>query len=77
MTDLTHLNALYTRLSNEKSRLAEAKTDQERRLRTVWVQQIQREIYSEYQFLGIQNEVNPDEVEMDLSDDDLLAELGF
>ena len=61
---MTHLNALNVALSNERSRLANAKTDGERQLRTVWVKQLEKEVAHE--------EVNfPD-----MSDDELLAELG-
>lgn len=77
MTDLSHLHALLARQSSEKSRLAEAKTEAEVELRTVWLQQIQMEIYKEYEFLGIQPDWNPEHTENEVSDDELLAELGF
>ena len=72
MTDTSHLFALQHRLSNERSRFLEAATDSERELRAVWVSQIEREIYFEYQRLGVQ----PDEPPADLTDDELLAELS-
>ena len=70
MTDLTHINALRLRLSHEAAYLANAKTQRERDLRTVWMAQIQREIEAELVFLGL-----ADDDSFDGSDDDLLAEL--
>ena len=70
--DTTHLDALSLRLSHERSRLNAAKTDAERQLRTVWVDQLEREIAGERQFLGLPHETLMD----DLSDDELLAELS-
>lgn len=61
----THLDALNLRLSNERIRLANAKTQQERELRTVWISQIEKEIGHENQFSGVE-----------LSDDELLWELA-
>lgn len=63
MTD--HLTALSRRLGNEKAALAVATHSQEIALRTVWIAQIEKEIASEYAFLGIEP----------MSDDELLAEL--
>jgi hypothetical protein len=60
-----HLTALTRRLSNEKVALAIAKGAQEIALRTVWVAQIEKEIASEYAFLGFEP----------MNDDELLAEL--
>lgn len=62
-----HLNALNLRLSNERSRLAESKTKGEKELRKVWISQIEKEIAQEANFAQ----------EVDLSDDELLAELGL
>lgn len=67
--DTSHLNALTTRLHNERARLAKAKTDYERKLRSGWVAQIEKEIAGEEKFLGI------DPINLDMSDDDLLAAL--
>lgn len=63
----SHLNALELRLSNERNRLAQAKTNKERELRKVWIAQIEKEIASERNFVGKETE---------MSDDELLAELG-
>lgn len=70
--DIEHLNALEFRLHNETTRLKSAKTAKERAHRTVWVAQAQRELDREKERLGLTggNE------EIDLSDEDLLAELG-
>lgn len=57
-----HLNALRLRLSNEMNYLANAKTAAERELRKVWIAQIEKEIGHE-------------EPEVEMSDDELLAEL--
>jgi hypothetical protein len=70
--DTTHLKALNLRLSHARSRLNAARTDAERQLRTVWVDQLEREVAGERQFLGLPQETLVD----DLSDDDLLAELS-
>lgn len=62
---MTHLDALELRLSNERIRLAEAKTQQERKLRNVWIKQIEEEIAAERKH---------DDAEQ-LSIDELAAEL--
>ena len=60
----SHLLALTNNLNNEKARLANAKSQNEIDLRTVWVSQLQKEIDAELGF-----------VNNDLTDDELLAEL--
>ena len=67
----THLHYLELQLSNERSRLADAKSDSERELRKVWVSQLEREIAKEIEFLGGKAQ---DLTEID--DDELLAELA-
>lgn len=67
MTD--HLIALITRLAHERSRLANARTNNERALRMVWVAQLEREIAGEEALLDI----TP--TDSDISDADLLAEM--
>jgi hypothetical protein len=59
-----HLIALIKNLTNEQSRLANAKSQNEIDLRTVWVNQLEKEIASE---LGL--------TENNMSDDELLNEL--
>jgi len=71
MTDTSHLDALQLRLSHERGYLAAAKSEGERQLRTVWIAQIESEIAHELAHLG---RVNP--VDVDMTDDELLAELG-
>ena len=73
MTDLSHLNALRLRLSNERGYFAAAKTDGEMALRGVWIAQIEKEIDGELAFLAARGHVEP--VVDDLSDDELLAAL--
>ena len=63
MKDQSHMNALRLRRSNEMIRLENAKSEKERALRKVWLDQLDREIGAEGQFAEI-------------SDDDLLAELS-
>lgn len=58
---MAHLDALNLNLSNERMRLASAKTDAERQLRAVWVAQLEKEVAAEELFAG--------------TDDELLAEL--
>ena len=67
----THLYYLELQLSNERSRLADAKSGGERELRKVWLSQLEREIASEIEFLGGKSQ---DLTEM--GDDELLAELA-
>ncbi len=71
MVDLTHLNALELNLSHERVRLANAKTNSEHALRTVWVSQLEKEIAGEYRFLGL-----TPEPACELTLDEILAELG-
>lgn len=70
MTNNHHLAALRGRLFSERQRLASAKTDNERRLREVWIAQIEREIDGEIDFLE-----QEDEAISQMSDDELLAAL--
>jgi hypothetical protein len=69
--DTSHLVAIMSRLSNERARLAAAKTPSEIAARTVIVNGIERELKSEYEFLGMKPTGTAD-----ISDDDLAAELG-
>jgi len=67
--DMTnHLNALQLRLSHERGYLAQAKTNNERALRKVWIAQIEKEIAAETKFTS--------ETDCNLTDDELLAELS-
>ncbi len=70
MTSTSHLNALELRLSNERNYLAQSKSDDEKKLRKVWISQIEKEIAREYEFLGKRTTETPN-----LTDDELLAEL--
>lgn len=70
MIDYTHLDALEYRLHNETMRLNNVKTDGERSMRAVWVDQIKKEIADEKKFLGIDD---IDRLHFDLNDYDLLA----
>jgi hypothetical protein len=64
-----HLDALELSLSHERARLATATKKSEIAQRTVWVQQIEKEIAGEKAFLGIRDSV------CTMSDDELMAEL--
>lgn len=64
-----HLDALQLRLSHERSYLAAANMQAERKMRKVWIAQIEREIAAEKAFIGY---VEP----ADISDDDLFNELS-
>ena len=66
MQDTSHLVWLHESLYREKARLAGAKTEAERRLRTAWAEQKQREIEAELRLLGMSNEP------INISDDELL-----
>jgi hypothetical protein len=72
MTDFSHLDALQGRLAREQDRLANAKNENERNFRIREIASCEREIASEYKFLGI-NPISLDDILM--SDDELLAEL--
>lgn len=67
--DTSHLQALITGLAHERQRLRDAKSEGERKLRSVWVAQREREVAAEEKFLGMSSET------IEMSDDDLLAEL--
>lgn len=56
--------------ADERARLAGARVESEIALRTAWVAQIEREINSEMKHLGIAA------VSIDMTDEELLAELG-
>lgn len=64
-----HLNALRLRLSNERGRRASAIAPGEIKVRDVWIAQIEREIANE-----VAREAP--EAEVELSDEELLRELG-
>ncbi len=66
---MLHIDALNLHLSNERMRLANAKTDAERELRRVWVAQLEKEIAGEQKFSNQQCD--------NLSDDELLNSLGI
>lgn len=68
----THLDYLELQLSNERSRLADAKSDGERELHQVWVDQLEREISGEIEFIGGNRQGLTE-----MSDDELLAELAI
>jgi hypothetical protein len=68
--DTSHLDALLLGLSNERARLAEEKTEQGRKLRKVWIEQTEREIEGERQFLGLK-----DTESFEGTDGELLEEL--
>lgn len=62
---MTHLDALNLRLSNERIRIANAKSEGEIELRKVWIAQLEKEVAGEEKFAD------------EISDEDLLAELGL
>lgn len=68
---MTHLDALELRLSHERRRLANARSQNERDLRYVWISQIEAEIEDERRFTSVTSEALPE-----MSDDELLAALG-
>jgi len=67
MKDTSHLTAIFDRLTRERQRLAEDPTNEHRK---VWVEQAEREYQAELKFLGMDGTLP------ELSDDDLLKELG-
>lgn len=71
--DLSHLHALELGLFIEKKLLKTAKSNKERELREVWIQQTEKEIAGELEFLGLE----PHDDISDKSDADILADLGL
>lgn len=69
-----HLDAILTRLSNERSRLAAATDPKEIEMRKVWVAGVEQELDSEYKFLGLKRPTLS-EVFAEMDDDALLREL--
>lgn len=65
-----HLAMLFQLLLNEKHRLDNAKSQQEKTIRSVFVAQIKKEIDGEYKFLGM-----PSQSAIEIDDDQLLEEL--
>jgi hypothetical protein len=63
---MTHLDSLQLLLSNERIRLGNAKTEGERKIRKVWVAQLEKEVQGEKDFIASQ----------DIAVDELLAALG-
>ena len=72
MTDLSHLNAIESRLAHERARVRAARTPAEREWRQHNVRMIERERTHELDFLGGPVTATLD----DISDDDLLALLS-
>jgi len=64
---MNHIDVLNLMLSHERARLADSKTESEKELRKVWVKQLEKEIEDEKKFISDNN----------MSDDDLLSELGL
>lgn len=69
--DFSHLNALELSRGHEVGRIARATTEGEKKLRNVWLTQIEDEITRERDFLGLPTEDN----EPSMSIDEILAEL--
>ncbi len=69
--DTSHLNALEYGLHNEMIRLRDAKSDNERALRSVWVRQYKKQIADERECLGMAAPVC-----CDMTDEELIAALG-
>jgi hypothetical protein len=69
---MEHIDQLKLRLTNERARLAKANDPLEIEIRKVWVANCEKELASEYDFLGIEQTPY-----VELNDDDLLAELGI
>lgn len=74
MNQTSHLEALQFRLSNEKSRLNNAKNKNERTFRETLVAQIEKEIHGELKFLKSKS-IKVDTSIDQMSDDELMAEL--
>lgn len=72
ISDVEHLNSLRSRLSSERSRLSSATGEAEKKIRGVWVSQLEAEIRCEEEHLGLLDHGRHD---FELGDDELLAQL--
>lgn len=72
MTDLSHLDAIQQRIAHEKARLAVARNAHERAFREREILSAEKELSSEYKFLGIAPLTLDERL---LTDDELLAGL--
>jgi hypothetical protein len=74
-----HLTVLHERLSHEKTRLANAKSESEKSLRTVWVAQMEKEVQDEIKFLADRGVYvpQPDAQDLEVPDDELLRLLNL
>lgn len=63
--NFSHLDALNLNLSNERMRLANAKTFEEIELRKVWVTQLEKEVAAERKFLGLADEIEVSDSDLD------------
>lgn len=70
----SHLDAILSRLSNERARLSQATSAKEIEMRKVWVAGVEQELAAEYKFLGIKPQTMAD-VLSEICDDELLLEL--
>mgnify|MGYP007104205269 CR=1 FL=1 len=71
-----HYVSLRNNLSNEKARLESACSQSEIELRSVWVQQLEKEIAAEEKFLASKGiSVQAEATDQEMSDDFLLKEL--
>jgi hypothetical protein len=76
--DTLHLQCLINHLCNEKERLKNAKTIQEKEFRSVWVRQLEKEIEQEEAFLaskGIQTYKTDPNTSAEMTDDEIFNQL--
>lgn len=66
---MRHIDALELRLSRERDYLRSAKTDQEKQLRQVWIDQLHKEISIE------KATFSEDDDDVAMSDDEILSAL--
>lgn len=72
----SHYNALYQSLLNEKQRLADAKTEQDKTFRLHNISMIEKELKQEEIFLACKGiSVYSDLTDNEMTDDDILSEL--
>jgi hypothetical protein len=64
---MTHLDTLELRLSNERIRFENSKTEAERTMRQVWINQMQKEIEGEKDFIKLK-ELSIDELANQLNE---------
>ncbi len=71
---MTHLETLELKLSHERNRLAQSQNANERKLRSIWVTQLEKEIEDEKRFIGNKTDnesMSVDQILAELTEDEI------